>query len=184
MGIAEEIKELQQKVKQLEEQKAKLIVGFTEPIHSHGDPLPGMPGHAMVSSVGKVIIAIVSKCGFAKLSAIALVLAFCCFGCVIFIPFNYEDNTLNKLYYTVCIGLYAVWTMGVPVWFFLEYYYLCNWNYRLFDRFKHLQDLSRAVWLSIAVMLAVLFWARTNDKLPNVLGGKGPGNANKWSDAI
>jgi hypothetical protein len=49
----------------------------------------------------------------------------------------------------------AIWVIGPPVWFWIEYFYLFRvWGKAdKFDEFKHGQDLSAKIWLGIVALL-------------------------------
>lgn len=61
-----------------------------------------------------------------------------------------------------CLRALAVTTIGPPIWFFVEYFYLVDHallrnRKELFDAFKHAQDSTAKVWLGAVAFLLVLY---------------------------
>ena len=54
------------------------------------------------------------------------------------------------------VAVAAIWTIGPPIWFFVEYTFLyCKDDTdTAFEQFKHQQQLAAAVWLGFMAFLA------------------------------
>lgn len=65
-----------------------------------------------------------------------------------------------------CQICYAVWALLPPSFLFIEAAYLYNWDYPKFELFKHLQDVSKAFWGALLVVLGVAYIARFGFPLP------------------
>ncbi len=48
----------------------------------------------------------------------------------------------------------AVWLVGVPLWFLIEWAWFESKDPQDFERLKHAQGLARQFWLAVAAMLA------------------------------
>lgn len=93
-----------------------------------------------------------------KIAIVPSVLALCCL-------FFFAWGSSLTYYSALCLLLYSLWTIGIPAWFFLEFFYLYNCNFPRFNEFKHLQDLAKAFWLSVAVVLALTYSQQTGLKV-------------------
>ena len=53
--------------------------------------------------------------------------------------------------------IFVIWTIGVPVWFGFEYWYLKR-KEKIddLDHFKYGQELARNIWAGVAVVLGLL----------------------------
>ena len=78
---------------------------------------------------------------------------------VAFIGFAWILLCLHKDIPTLSFVLAAVWTVGVPIYFFWEheYYFTEHGNPAEFDQFKRVQDLAAKIWAgAIAVLGSIL----------------------------
>lgn len=58
--------------------------------------------------------------------------------------------------------LYAIWVLGPPIWFFIEYFYLFRQHGKpcCIETFKYGQELASRIWLALVVVLGVLFFGK------------------------
>jgi len=58
--------------------------------------------------------------------------------------------------------LAAIWTIGVPIWFWVEYTFLASEEEKndsvSFKRLKYSQELASKIWLAVAAVLAALYF--------------------------
>jgi hypothetical protein len=150
--------------------RRKFRRGYDEAMHGVGEPNAGPLSQRIVGGFGDRLARWVDKRRFSTVTIGACLVAVGCiawFGCVSTtwkITWDKDADTLHRIdmYYVGCTALYSLWTIGVPAWFFLEFFFLYDFNYREFDKFKHLQDLGKGFWLSVAVVLAAIFAVRTH----------------------
>ena len=62
----------------------------------------------------------------------------------------------------VRVVLLVLWTVGPPVWFWYEFFYLYKRvrNPEDWDRFKHGQDQSAKIWLALVAVLFGLYFGK------------------------
>lgn len=69
------------------------------------------------------------------------------------------DSTAHKTCKEI---LYAIWVLGPPIWFFIEYFYLFRQHGKpgCIETFKYGQELASRIWLALVAVLGVLFFSK------------------------
>lgn len=91
------------------------------------------------------------------------VLAACVFGCICYklYPFVKDENGSTKIVDPRTKLLFAIWTIGVPIYLFVETAFgtklpVDETGKAMLEHFKAAQDAARAVWAGCAAAIAVL----------------------------
>lgn len=61
------------------------------------------------------------------------------------------------------LGIGALWFVGVPLWFLIEWAWFDGQGSTEIDNFKYTQGLARQLWLSVAAVLAFLIGLDLNN---------------------
>lgn len=58
--------------------------------------------------------------------------------------------------------LYAIWVLGPPIWFFIEYFYLFRQHGKpeCIETFRYGQELASRIWLALVAVLGFLFFGK------------------------
>ena len=99
------------------------------------------------------------KLDYSGLSYIAIGTALFSLGWFGLYPICQKPSTT---YLVGCCLLYAIWTIGVPSWFALEFIFIYDKRTPSLEEWKVNVDLTKSAWISVAVVLAAVFAVRTH----------------------
>jgi hypothetical protein len=158
-----QVEKLSKAVEKLSADVADLGVRLTAAINEIRAALPPQKPTKQ-GPFGKCVTAVYGCVGDTGLSVIAVALAIGSlywFGLYRLNDTKFEPaQSAHYLFW--CSILYAVWTIGVPTWFALEFIFIYDKKTPSLEERKVNIELTKSAWISVAVVLAAIFAVRTH----------------------